>query len=304
MIAADTSLDALLTDGWNYHDTDSERLARELEAAADAELSPGALLPFLALSTHTIGEHLGDWPRAFRLGTRVLERQTPMAETARAWARLYVAAMLAGESLAAANAELSCLAAAGEDFGATLLDMRFMLAGALVGAKRTSEAARVYRSALNLVGQVRQSPALDRTIAMASNNLGWELYETASRTADDDALMQLCAETAHTCWLRCGNWVNEERALTLKALVANATGHPEAGLADADKALAVIHANGERPLDAARLHLARASSLAALGDGNGRRRAIEEADLAAAKLTAELKSQFDSERAKVVAAVS
>jgi len=302
---ADQSLDALLNDGWNYHDSESERLARELEAAADERLTSETLIPFLHLSTHTIGEHLGDWPRAFRLGRRALDGQTPTRETARAWGRLYVAAVLAGESIEAANVELSCLEAAAENFGAALLDMRFMLASALLGAKRAGDAARVYRGALNLVGQVGQSPSLDRAVAVASNNLGWELYEMPSRASDDDALMQLCAETSHTYWLRCGNWINEERALTLKALVANATGHPELGLADADRALAVIHANGERPLDAARLHLARASSLAALGDGDGRKRAMEDADLAAAKLTAqELKTQFAVERARVIAALA
>jgi hypothetical protein len=59
---------------------------------------------------------------------------------------------------------------------------------------------------------------------------------------------------------------------------------------------------GERPLDAALLHLARAASLAALRDVDGRRRAIADADAAAAKITAaELIAQFAAERAKVAA---
>ena len=91
--------------------------------------------------------------------------------------------------------------------------MRFMLAAALVGAKRTSELARLYRSAVDLVGQIRQSGLLDRTIAVASNDLGWELYETLSRTVSEDALMQLCAEMSLKYWLKCGDWINEERAL-------------------------------------------------------------------------------------------
>jgi hypothetical protein len=210
----------LLNDGWNYHDSESERLARELEAAAEAGIEFNVVAPFLHLSTHAIGEHLGDWARALRLGKRVLDGQTPTLETAKAWGRLYVAAVLAGDLIEAANSELSYLKAAGDDFGAALLDMRFMLAGALVASSRACDGARLYRGALDLVGQIRQTAPLDRTIAVASNNLGWELYEMSSRSADEDALMQLCADTSLKFWLKCGDWINEERALYLKALVS------------------------------------------------------------------------------------
>jgi hypothetical protein len=214
---------------------------------------------------------------------------------------LYVAAVLAGEALEAANLELSYLKAAGQDFGAALLDMRFMLAEALVGSKRAGEGAWVYRGALDLIGQIQHSALLDRTIAVASNNLCWELYETPSRTPDEDALMQLSAEMSLKCWLKCGDWLNAQRAHYLKSLVANGVGDPGSGLAHADAALAIIAANGARPLDAARLHLARAVSLAALGDADGRANAIGKADAAAAELAAvDLKAKFAAERAKVV----
>jgi hypothetical protein len=303
MVSSDGAgaLEKLLNDGWDYHDRESERLARELEAAAEeGEVTSSDLAPFLHISTHTIGEHLGDWARALKLGKRVLNSRTPIFETAKAWGRLYVAAILAGDCLEATGLELSILRAAGEDLGAALLDMRFMLAGALVGSKRLSEGASLYRNALDLVPQIRQSALLDRTIAVASNNLGWELYEMSGRAAPENTLMQLCAEMSLKFWLKCGNWVNEERALYFKAVVSNVTGSPESGLADADRALALINAQGERPLDAALLHLARASSLAALGDTNGRLRAIGDADAAASKLTApNLKAQFAGERAKI-----
>lgn len=296
------SLEQLLNDGWNCHDKESEQLARELEAAAEQGIASPNLVAFLHLSTHTIGEHLGDWVRALRLGRRVLDGQVPTLETAQAWGRLYVAAVLAGDATEATDLQLSYLRAVGDEFGAALLDMRFMLAGALLALRHVSEAARLYRSALDLVGQFRQSAQLQRTIAIASNNLGWELYEMPVRSAHDDALMHLCAETSLEFWLKCGNWVNEERALYLRALVSNVTGRPESGLADAERALAVINAQGERPLDAALLHLARASAFAALGDASGRLRAIDNADAAASKLTAPtLKEQFDTQRFRIAA---
>jgi hypothetical protein len=296
------SLRQLLHDGWANHDKDSEHLARELEAAAQAGLQTDLIAPFLHLSTHTIGEHLGDWSRALRLGKHVLDGRTPTYETAQAWRRLYVAAVLADAWIEAAHLELSCLKASGSDFGAALLDMRFMVVGALVASKRVREAGRLYRSAIGIIEQISPSAFLDRTIAATSNNLGWELFEMSSRSPDEDALMSLCAETSLAFWLKCGNWVNEERALYFRALVSNVVGNPRSALTDVDKALAVIHAQGERPLDAALLHLVRASALAALGDKNAMLQAIAGADAAASPLKApELKAQFDAERAKVVA---
>src|SRR5262249_50730869 len=155
--------------------------------------------------------------RALRLGRRVLDGRTAVPGTGRAWGWLYVAAVLAGDALEAADAELFYLQATGDEFAAPLLDMRFMLVGALVGSRRAGEAARLYRGALDLVEKVGQSALLDRTIAMASNNLGWELYETPTRTAADDALMQLAAATSLAFWRECGNWINEERGLYLQA---------------------------------------------------------------------------------------
>jgi hypothetical protein len=297
------ALQKLLDDGWGYHDTQSERLARELDAAADAGIDSGYLVPFLHLSTHTIGEHLGDWARALKLGKRVLDGQTPRVETAKAWGRLQVAAVLAGDSIQAAELELAYLKAAGSNFAAAILDMRFMLIGALVGCKRVADAVRLYGSAVSLIEQIDSADFLERTVATVSNNLGWELYETTSRPTEADTVMRLCADTSLKSWRKCGNWINEERALYFRALVSTVLGDSNAALSDADNALAIIESNGQRPLDAALLHLARASALAALGDANGTLRAISDADTAASTLTAaDLRAQFASARAKVLAA--
>lgn len=297
------ALQRLLDDGWNYHDREGERLARELEAAAGDGIPATALNAFLLLATHTIGEHLGDWTRALQLGRRVLDGRTPTPETAKAWGRVYVAAMLAGDPIEAANLELAALGAVGDGFGATLLDMRFMLVSALIGAKRAPEGARIFRSAVDLVAQIRPAPRLDRTIAVAGNNLGWDLYERSARTADEDSLMQLCADKSLESWRRCGNWINAEQALYLNALVDNVTGDAASALTRADEALAIIDANGERPLDTALLHLARAVSLAALGSDGASALAISAADAAASKLAvAELRAKFAAERARAVAA--
>jgi hypothetical protein len=296
-------LKELLDGGWSYHDSQSARLALELEEAVQVGVAPGLQVAFLDLATHTIGEHLSDWPRALKLGRRALEGHLPTEETARAWERLYVAAVLSMEPIYAAEIELTCLAIVGNAF-VTLVNMRFMLANALIGSRRVEEGAQLYRSALDFAERIKTSPQLDLSIAVASNNLAWSLYETPSRTADTDSLMELAADTAFTFWGRCGTWINEERALYLKTLVALAIGQAQPALSFADTALALISANGKRPLDAALLHLARARSLAAVGDTDGKARALVDADAAADVLTAEdLKQQFIAKRAEVIASL-
>jgi hypothetical protein len=302
-----TSLERLLNDGWSYHDKESQRLARELEVVADPDVAPDLLAPFVHLSNHTIGGHLRDWPRALALGRRVLEGKTPLAETAKAWGRLSVAALLAGDGLQAAELELSYLSAAGDDLAAALLEARFILVDALVASSRAGEAACLYRAAIGLAERVagagQLAAQLDRSIAATSNNLGWELLEMPVRNADEDDLMQLAADMSLEFWRRCGNWINEERALYLTARTANIAGKPELALALADEALAIIAANGARPLDAAMLHLTRATSFVALGDNDRAGRAVVEADAAAARVpTAELKAQYVAERAKTIPA--
>ncbi len=294
-------LEKLLAEGMTYHDSETERLAGELEAAAAAPVEPALLVPYIKLSTHTIGEHLGDWPRARRLVERVLGGQTPSAQTAMAWARLAIARFLDGDALGATEAELACLTAAGADFRAALIESRFMLVATLVSAKRRAEAAALYERALALA-RAAADAAPHRAIAVASNNLASELVEASSRSPVEDALMKTAADAAHEFWLLCGTWVNEERALYLDALVANALGHPQEALAHVEQALAIIAANGEEPVDAAFLGLARARALGLIGDTTGQARELALADAGAAAWDDPgLKSWFADERAKAAA---
>ena len=270
----------LLTDGWDYHATETERLASELEAAAATPIAAEDLIPFARLGLHTIGEHLEDWPRARRLAERLLAGRVPDAETAKAWAHLWVARLLAGDPAGAAEAELAFLRA-GSDFRAGVIEARFMLVAALVGCGRTAEATALYGAALGLARGLGEA-APHRAIAVASNNLASDLLEAASRTDEEAALMVVAADAAHDFWLKCGNWQNEERALYLKALVANALGEPDDALGHADAALAVIAANGAAPVDAAFLRLARAQALNLKGEAAASAAALALSDAAAA----------------------
>ncbi|MFZ1989725.1 MAG: hypothetical protein WAW96_08130 [Alphaproteobacteria bacterium] len=294
-------LEKLLNHGWDYHATESERLARELEMAAASAIEPAHFAPFLHLSNHTIGEHLRDWRRARTVADCVLATAEPTSETARAWGRLYVARLLGGDPVGATEAELKYVGASNAGWDAALLDTRCMLANAMIGSKQLNDGARTYRAALALARRVEPTPALSRGIAAASNNIAWDLHDSASRSTGEDELMRLAADASHEYWLKCGTWINEELALYLKARVANELGDYQRAIANADQALAIISANGKRPLDTAQLNLARARAFAKLADARELARALASADDAAAELSdPALRDQFASERAKVL----
>ncbi|HEY2707883.1 MAG TPA: hypothetical protein VGI95_07495 [Caulobacteraceae bacterium] len=258
-------VEALLRDGFGYHAAESDRYAAELEAAAEAGVPAAHLAQFLKDATHTIGEHLGDWRRATKIAEQVLEGRSPTKDSAKAWAHLAIARMMSGDVARAAAAELTYLSAADGDFEAALIEGRFMLVATLVGCKRAADASAIYVAALELARKLGDA-APSRAMAVASNNLASELLEVSTRTAEEAALMRLCADTAHEFWLRCGTWQHDERARYLKALVANALGEPDAALGHVETALQIIAANGEAPVDVNFLHLTRAHALRLAGD--------------------------------------
>ena len=261
-------LDILLYDGFGEHASDGQHYAAELEAAANGEVPAKHLVQFAKVGAHTIGEHLGDWPRAKALADRVLAGRSPDTETARAWGHLYVAATLTGDVAGAATAEINFCRGMGADFRAATVEMKFMLVAALVGSGRASEASEIYGGALDLARTLDEA-APHRAIAIASNNLASELLEASSRTDAEAELMQHAAAAAHEFWLKCGDWLNDARGDYLEAMVANILGEPARGLEHADRALALIAANGGAAVDETFLHLTRAHALRLSGDEAG-----------------------------------
>ena len=291
-------LDTLLADAWNYHDGESERLATELEREAGAA-EERHLEPLLHLVGHTLGEHLGDWPRAQRLADQVMAGRAPTKAAARAWSRLGVIRTMSGDVAGGSAADLAAAAAADNPLAA-MIEARFLLIAALVGSKSAAAAADVYAEALALARRLGDD-APSRAIAVASNNLASELVEAKTRSPGEDALMALAAEAAHEFWLKIGTWQHDERARYLKSLVANALGKPAEGLGHADAALAIIAANGEAPIDQTFLTLARSRSLALLGRADESVAALAKSDADAANWDDQgLKDWYAEERTRAL----
>ena len=294
----------LIREGWGYHDTESERLADELEAANLGELKGEASAHCLRLSNHTIGEHLGDWPRARRFAEAVREAAADRPVDGGFGAHLAVARYMDGDTIAAQQAEIDCLGAAEHPVDA-YLSVKSLLAGALAGSGRFGDAGVVIAAANRLAAGLGEGAASNRSMAVANNNLASELVESEELDADQARMMLDCAEAAHTFWKRCGTWVNEERALYLLALVHNRTANHARGLEFAQTALGIIAANGEDAVDEAFIRLAAATSEIGLSDIGSAEQHLATADgLAKAWSDESLVTWYQGERRRVATALA
>lgn len=293
----------LIRDGWAYHDTESERLAAELEAANLDDLEGDLLAECIRLSNHTIGEHLADWPRARMFAETIRHAKQDESLSATFCANLAVARFMDGAEIEAQQVEIESLLAADDPIVA-YLSTKSLLANALAGSRRFVDAGMVIASTNRLAFDHEGSSGSDRGMAVANNNIANDLLEYDDLDANGTRLMLECAEAALTFWKRCGTWVNEERALYLLAQVNNRVGNHLVGCEFAKTALGVIAENGEEPVDEAFIRLALGSAYSGLGDIAPARTQLARAD-ALVKLWSDesLVSWYQSERAKLSAAI-
>lgn len=252
-------IEELVKEGWAYHDSEPERLAKELEAEADAPLKDH-LAPFLNLSNHTIGDHLGDWVRAKRLAESCMANVELTAANFRAAVFLSVSRFMCGDTLGAYEAELLAMKALPEDPVHPILDSRMLAARSLVLKGQAHEALILYNAAVNVADQRLKEGKAHRSLAATSNNLASDLLDKSQRTVEEETLMLVSAARSLSFWRACGTWENEERALYLIVLISNATGKFEDAIEQARKSLAIIKDNGGEPVDEAFVRLAMANA--------------------------------------------
>jgi tetratricopeptide (TPR) repeat protein len=290
----------LINNGWGRHDKESEALATDLEghfALAETAAQVGA---FVQLANHTIGEHLGDWPRACALAEKVMDGREDSPELAGPYGSLAVAQYMSGKVADALASEAHAVRLADSDKLSAVVRTRAMAAGALIGSGRLDEGVKVYEAALALARSQEGKLACDKALAITSNNLASELSEKAERSEPEDALMLKAAEAAREFWLKCGTWENEERAEYLLATVHNRLSRPDQALEHAARAIEVIQANGEEVVDEAFINLAMAKSFHLRNDREHYDRAMARAQELADDFKDEgLRTWFIETKAKV-----
>jgi hypothetical protein len=292
------SFDELIQSGWARHEGETAAVAESLEAGVALVDDPDQALRLIQLSNHAVGHHLGDWPRAARIGEATLGKLRDGA-TAAVYGNLAVARYLAGDAAGGLAAEGKAAAAAPADALSTLVRTRVFAADAFLAAGRVAEGAAVFRAALAAAATLPPKSPADRAIATVSNNVASALRDLATRTSEQDALMLEAARTARTYWLRVGDWTTDERSDYLLALVSNSLGRYDDGVLHASRGLATIANGGEEPVDAAFLNLALAAAYRGLGLPQEHRRHVDEAKrLAAGFGDAGLTTWFEGELAK------
>jgi tetratricopeptide (TPR) repeat protein len=294
-------IDNLINEGWQYHDSKPERLAQELEDSS-AKVTQEQTANFLNLSNHTIGDHLGDWKRARMVAEAVTDQAPISATSARTGIFLAVARFMDGDPLGSRQAELAAIGASADTEAALYagLDTNMLIAKALIFSKRFVEGERLYRSVIDAVSGSEQPAPLDRSFAIASNNIANELLDLPAHSILLSDLMLLCALQSLRFWKRCGTWENDERGLLLLALVANKLDQYEKAITYADQALTIISDHGGEPVDEAFVRLAAANSHLGLSSDADYVVELQKADALAASWDDDsLYAWYQEERAKV-----
>lgn len=293
----------LIQDGWSYHDTDSERLALELEAADLTHLEEDVLVQCLHLSNHTIGEHLGDWARARRFAEAACAANPDCESMATAQAHLAVCRHMDGALGSAQQAEVRSIGAAQDPVGAFVV-LKSLLATAMAGTGRLDDAELVIGAVNELALGSEEEQTWDRSLAIADNNIASALYDMDDLDPAYNSLMVGCAAASLRLWKRCGTWINEERGLYLLALVSNRLRDYERGVEYAVAALDVIDAHaveGGEEVDECFIRLAAADAYAGLSDGRRSQVEIARADALATEWSdASLVEEYRLQRLKVI----
>ncbi|HVJ55389.1 MAG TPA: hypothetical protein VM689_23210 [Aliidongia sp.] len=242
------------------HDTDRPgTLAALAELALTLDEELGA---YAQLVNHVVGDEERDRPLAVTLLSRLLARK-PEDETGLVGAHLAVALFLNGDSTEALEAEL-----AARHPGVPIIGwIRLRCAESLVQAKEMEAGAVLVTATFDgpLLAGTAHASNFDRPIAVACNNLATGLFEAPMISRIGAEAIERTALLSRTCWIRCGSWVQHERADYLLALAYNALRRHDLAEDAARHGLDLIAAHEGEAVDRAFLTVELALALDRLG---------------------------------------
>lgn len=301
------SAERLLDDANARHHDDTAAAAERLRALDPAEL-PAARWPLYAhLLNHVLGETQQAWPEALeRLQSLVAQAQpeVPMP----LWRQLGAAAFVNGRTdlLQQTYAALTAACGATQDRAHEVISLHaatFQVPGLAVKAAgdRALSAVMTVDSPHWPTG----SP-LDAMAAAGLNNLAGGLLERPHAELQQGPLrsaLARAAEQAHRLWCAAGTWVNEERALYLRAMCSLALGEPHRAYHHALAALALLDthdADHTQDIDRAFIELERWQAADWLGLEAEAAQALGRAEALIASFRDEgLSAEFAQRRAKL-----
>jgi hypothetical protein len=271
--------DAFLQQAWADHADHSAAVAERLRTRTPAPQSAAQLEALSRLVVHLCGEHLG----AFDDGRWRLAALAghPLADaTVRSSLRVGDASLTLAET---GHADRD---------GFTLEELIRSEAGAAaisLGRQRTDRAMALLRDARARVAALPAATgAVHRPLAVACNNMAWELHDRGgARSASDTTAMLDIAAASRMHWAQAGTWLEVERADYAIALCHLSAGQPDPALHAASRCLAACAQNAAPAYEHFFAHEALAKVWHARGDAAGRARHVAAAENAFAQLTGE-----------------
>lgn len=253
-----TSFDAFVAQCWADHAAHPEEVAQRLRTLTPAPSEPAHLSALARLVVHVLGEHLGRYDdarwRVEALGTHLLADAGVQS------------------ALRVAMATLD-LAQHGEPAvqvldGAERVRSEAAAAALCIGRGQSARALRLLATARQRVASMlRAAPADHHPLAVACNNMAWELHARgAARSAEDTAAMLDIAAASRAHWAHAGTWIEVERADYCLALTHLDAGQPDAALHHAAQCLTACITHDAPPYEHFFGHEAMARVQAARGD--------------------------------------
>ncbi len=272
-----STFDTFLQQAWTDHADQSEAVALRLRTQTPAPETADQLSALARLVVHLCGEHLGAFDDG-RWRLRALADH-PLADAGvQSALRVGVASLTLAQT---GRADLT---------GFTLEEeVRSEAAAAAIslGRHQTERAMALLRGARERLADLpRVGAAVHRPLAVACNNMAWELHDRGSaRSAEDTAAMLDLAAASRAHWAQAGTWLEVERGDYGLALCHLSAGLNDRALQFAAQCLAACTQNDAPAYEFFFAHEAIARAQHARGDAVARARNVACAEAAFQRLT-------------------
>lgn len=277
---AAAAFDAFMAQAWADHADAPDAVAQCLRTHTPAPTTPAHIGALARLVVHVLGEHLGDFEDGrWRLGA--LEGH-PLARDAGAQSELQVAqaALTLAQGAASPTTNLS---------PAETVRALSAAAAICVGRGQSDRALAFIAAARQRLLDLPEASAADhRPLAVACNNMAWELHDRgAARGAAETAAMLDIAAASRAHWSQAGTWLEVERADYCLALTHLSAGRADDALRYAARCLASCIGHDAAPFEHFFGHEALARAQHARGDAAAREHHVAAACAAFDRLAAD-----------------
>jgi hypothetical protein len=285
------------------HDDEPQRGAALLRQIDAARLPVERWPHFAFLLNHVLGEKLAAWGEALAAQQRLVSLAQP-APAPVLWRQLGGAAFVAG---AAEMLEQAVEALALSGGAAPERARELILLGATAYLVPSQGAADAGQAALRALAPLMHAAwptgtTLDAQAAACANNLASGLLERNDDELRNGALraaLACGADLAERLWRQAGTWVQQERALYLRAQTCTVLGEPHRARRHAIDALALLDAHdnaGGEAVDRAFLELERWNACVWMGLVDEAEGALSRAQALAAGFNDESLTEWFGER--------